>query len=86
MPKTVQGVFFRSHTTQEAQRLGLVGFCRNTKDNTVAGELQGPEEKVNQMKEWLREVGSPASQITHVDFKAEENVSKTSYQTFEVLQ
>ena len=46
----VQGVYFRAHTAEQAQRLGLVGWCRNTKAATVEGEVQGKAEQVATMK------------------------------------
>ncbi|GBF97210.1 hypothetical protein Rsub_10071 [Raphidocelis subcapitata] len=63
----VQGVFFRAHTVSHAQKLGLVGWCANTARRTVVGEVQGPEDKVEEMKYWLGHVGSPASSITRLD-------------------
>ena len=39
----VQGVNFRAYTAEQAKKLGIVGFCRNTQQNTVEGELQGAE-------------------------------------------
>ena len=46
----VQGVYFRAHTAEQAQRLGLVGWCRNTKVRTVEGEIQGEAQQVDTMK------------------------------------
>lgn len=39
-PLQVQGVFFRDNTKQKADSIGVTGFCRNTDNNTVAGEIQ----------------------------------------------
>ena len=36
----VQGVFFRDTTKQKADSLKIFGFCQNTSNNTVAGEIQ----------------------------------------------
>ncbi|KAG9484283.1 hypothetical protein GDO78_009935 [Eleutherodactylus coqui] len=45
----VQGVCFRMYTEDEARKLGVVGWVRNTRQGTVEGQVQGPEEKVNSM-------------------------------------
>ncbi|XP_057238043.1 acylphosphatase-2 isoform X1 [Malurus melanocephalus] len=46
----VQGVCFRMYTEQEAKKLGVVGWVKNTSKGTVTGQVQGPEEKVNAMR------------------------------------
>lgn len=48
--RRVQGVFFRANTAEQAERLGLAGWCRNTSSGTVEGEVQGSAEKVASMK------------------------------------
>uniref|UniRef100_A0A8D1G281 Acylphosphatase n=1 Tax=Sus scrofa TaxID=9823 RepID=A0A8D1G281_PIG len=53
----VQGVCFRMYTEDEARKIGVVGWVKNTSKGTVTGQVQGPEEKVNSMqtsKEILR--------------------------------
>ena len=59
----VQGVFFRKFTHQEAQKLSLVGWVMNTESGTVVGQMQGAEDKVKKMKEWLTKTSSPKSKI-----------------------
>ncbi|XP_054674919.1 acylphosphatase-2 isoform X1 [Grus americana] len=46
----VQGVCFRMYTEEEARKLGVVGWVKNTSQGTVTGQVQGPEDKVNAMK------------------------------------
>ncbi|XP_062934534.1 acylphosphatase-2 isoform X5 [Cynocephalus volans] len=46
----VQGVCFRMYTEDEARKIGVVGWVKNTSKGTVMGQVQGPEEKVNSMK------------------------------------
>ncbi|XP_044910151.1 acylphosphatase-2 isoform X2 [Felis catus] len=43
----VQGVCFRMYTEDEARKIGVVGWVKNTSKGTVTGQVQGPEEKVN---------------------------------------
>ncbi|XP_063085447.1 acylphosphatase-2 isoform X8 [Cavia porcellus] len=49
----VQGVCFRMYTEGEAKKIGVVGWVKNTSKGTVTGQVQGPEEKVNSMREEL---------------------------------
>ncbi|KAK1757638.1 Acylphosphatase [Echria macrotheca] len=49
----VQGVGFRYFTQKRAAEYGLTGWCRNTDDNKVEGEVQGPPETV---RKFLKEV------------------------------
>ncbi|NXF94536.1 ACYP2 protein, partial [Eubucco bourcierii] len=37
------------YTEEEAKKLGLVGWVKNTSQGTVTGQVQGPEDKVNEM-------------------------------------
>ncbi|XP_061845336.1 acylphosphatase-2 isoform X2 [Colius striatus] len=46
----VQGVCFRMYTEEEARKLGLVGWVKNTSQGTVTGQVQGPEDKVNAIR------------------------------------
>nr|XP_015288925.1 acylphosphatase-2 isoform X2 [Macaca fascicularis]XP_028687513.1 acylphosphatase-2 isoform X2 [Macaca mulatta] len=43
----VQGVCFRMYTEDEARKIGVVGWVKNTSKGTVTGQVQGPEDKVN---------------------------------------
>nr|XP_019825704.1 PREDICTED: acylphosphatase-2 isoform X3 [Bos indicus] len=47
----VQGVCFRMYTEDEARKIGVVGWVKNTSKGTVTGQVQGPEEKVNSISE-----------------------------------
>ncbi|XP_077437721.1 acylphosphatase 2, muscle type isoform X2 [Vanacampus margaritifer] len=67
----VQGVCFRMYTEQEAARVGVVGWVKNTRGGTVVGHLQGRADDVQHMKAWLSETGSPSSRITKTSFSNE---------------
>ncbi len=51
----VQGVFFRHLTREEARKLGLAGWVRNTEDGKVEAVFEGPKEAVDHMVAWCRE-------------------------------
>ncbi|KAK7104146.1 acylphosphatase-1-like [Littorina saxatilis] len=82
----VQGVFFRKHTQKTANELGVVGWVRNTQTKTVKGTMQGPPDKVEKLKIWLRTKGSPSSKITKCDFKNERELSSSSYSSFDITK
>lgn len=78
----VQGVFFRKYTKQQANSLNITGWCMNTKDDTVRGEIEGPEDKINLMKQWLEKTGSPSSHITKAVFSSLKTVVEPVYGSF----
>ena len=72
----VQGVGFRYETWVIAQKLGLTGFVENLPNDTVYAEIQGPENKILYLIEYLKSV--PRIQIDKVKMdevaiKKEEN-------------
>ncbi|XP_041740332.1 acylphosphatase-2 isoform X1 [Coregonus clupeaformis] len=46
----VQGVCFRMYTEDQGKKLGVNGWVKNTREGTVVGQVQGPHDKVNEMK------------------------------------
>lgn len=50
----VQGVFFRKSTQERAGDLNLKGWVRNEEDGSVIVFIQGGEQEVQQMAEWLK--------------------------------
>ncbi|XP_041031034.1 acylphosphatase-2-like isoform X1 [Carcharodon carcharias] len=78
----VQGVCFRMYTEDQARKLGVVGWVRNTRRGTVEGQVQGKEELVNSMKNWLSKVGSPSSRIDQAHFSNEKEISKLDFSNF----
>lgn len=49
----VQGVYYRASTEKEAIKLGLSGWVRNLDNGDVEATLQGEEELVSKMLEWM---------------------------------
>ncbi|GLZ53927.1 acylphosphatase [Actinomycetospora sp. NBRC 106378] len=63
---TVQGVFFRASTEQEARRLGVAGWVRNRSDGTVEMVAEGADEAVDALVRWAHE-GPSRAEVTGVD-------------------
>jgi acylphosphatase len=81
---TVQGVFFRKYTQQQATKLNLVGWVKNAASGTVQGHMEGRKEDVEKMKNWLRTTGSPQSKITKADFSNEKTLTQLTGTKFSV--
>ncbi|XP_062979895.1 acylphosphatase-2 isoform X2 [Elgaria multicarinata webbii] len=78
----VQGVCFRMYTEEKARKVGVVGWIRNSREGTVTGQVQGPEDKVNEMKNWLANVGSPSARIERANFSNEKEIPKLDFAGF----
>lgn len=59
----VQGVFYRQNAKRVADSLGLKGWVRNLDDGRVEAIIEGPEEAVMKMVDWMRR--GPA--LAHVE-------------------
>ena len=62
----VQGVFFRDSTRQNAGRLGLSGWVRNSPDGAVEAVFEGPSEKVREMVAWCGQ-GPQGASVENVE-------------------
>jgi acylphosphatase len=61
----VQGVFFRAHTRDQAEALGLAGWVRNLPLRRVEAVFQGPRDQVEKAIAWCRQ-GPPAAVVSEV--------------------
>ncbi|XP_049537987.1 acylphosphatase-2-like [Anopheles darlingi] len=80
----VQGVFFRKHTQKYASSLGVRGWCKNTADGTVKGQIEGEEKAFNEMKHWLQTKGSPSSRIDKAVFNVPKELTAFTYNDFSI--
>jgi len=62
----VQGVFFRAHTVEKADELGLTGWVKNTPDGTVEAVFEGEEGAVDEMLTWCHR-GPALARVTKVE-------------------
>jgi len=63
----VQGVFFQKYAKEVAEQLGIGGWIKNTKKGTITGRLQGPQNAMKEMLDWMVNEGSPGSRVEKVD-------------------
>lgn len=61
----VQGVYYRASARDEAQRLGLTGWVRNTDEGDVLLEAQGPADRLDALVAWCWK-GPPAARVDDV--------------------
>ncbi len=71
----VQGVGFRAFTVKKARNLGLTGWVRNLKDGRVEAVVQGEEEKLKELLDYINK-GSYFSEVKNVLVKEEKMVEK----------
>lgn len=64
----VQKVSFREYTRRKAKQLQLVGWVKNTPQNTVVGVAFGTSSSLEAFQDWLQNTGSPSSIIEKAEF------------------
>ena len=62
----VQGVFFRSSTRAEAERLGLIGWALNLDDGRVEVLAIGSASEIAELAMWL-EHGPPGARVDSIE-------------------
>lgn len=67
----VQGVFYRKHTQEQANRLGVIGVVRNLSDGSVEIEASGTPEAIESLIAWCRQ-GPPRAKVERVEVKETE--------------
>ncbi|MCX6664863.1 MAG: acylphosphatase [Euryarchaeota archaeon] len=64
----VQGVFFRAHTKQKAEQIGITGWVKNTSDGKVEAVFEGEEPCIQEMLNWCRH-GPSHALVEKVDIR-----------------
>ncbi|MHA2610580.1 MAG: acylphosphatase [bacterium JZ-2024 1] len=77
----VQGVGYRYFVRYWARNLQLTGYARNDPEGTVTVVLEGPEEKLKEMVQYLKK-GPPLSRVDDVQIQI--GNFKGEFQGFEV--
>jgi len=78
----VQGVFFRSRTLDQAKKLGLFGWVKNTPDGRVEIVAEGDKEKLEELVDWCRK-GPLFAKVEEVEVEWQESTGEFS--SFEIL-
>ncbi len=78
---SVQGVFFRANTREEASLLGLTGWVRNCWDGRVEAVFEGEREKVGKVIAWCKK-GPPGAMVRDVEINWEQATGE--YDTFSI--
>jgi len=63
---TVQGVYYRASTVEEAQALGLAGYARNLEDGSVEVVAAGPKKDLDRLIDYLHR-GPNLARVTGVE-------------------
>lgn len=77
----VIGVGFRAWTKIQAKIIGVTGWVRNRDEISVEAQIQGEEEKVNQIIELVKK-GPPVSHVSDVQIFWQE--PKEIFDQFEI--
>jgi acylphosphatase len=64
----VQGVWFRASTKQEAEKIGVTGWVKNTLDGEVEAIFQGSKEQIQLIIDWCHH-GPLLSNVTNLIVK-----------------
>jgi acylphosphatase len=79
---TVQGVFFRAYTREQADENSVHGWVRNRPDGTVEAVFEGDEEPVKKLIAWCHN-GPPEAVVKNV--KIDWETYKGEFKNFMVI-
>jgi len=77
----VQGVFFRTSTKEEADKLGIKGGVKNEKDGSVTIEAEGDPAMMTEFIEWCKR----GPKMARVDDLKEASIEPTGVTDFVVM-
>ncbi len=78
----VQGVFFRAHTKDKADELGLDGWVKNRDGGGVEAVFVGSPDKVETIIKWCWQ-GPPNAKVEKVEI-SRENIEKEKLTGFKI--
>ena len=50
----------------------------------MKGQLEGPDDKIKEMKDWLTKTGSPSSRIEKAVFSEEKEIKEYTFENFSI--
>ena len=77
----VQGVFYRVSAKKIANKIGIVGWVRNTKEGNVEIIAQGPDSQTHEFVQWCRS-GPPGATVQNI---TTEMVEEQDFDSFQIL-
>nr|XP_016929757.1 acylphosphatase-2 [Drosophila suzukii] len=80
----VQGVCLRKQTRDLATLNQVRGWVMNTDEGTVKGQLEGTLPKVNELKFWLLNFGSPRAIIERAEFTPTKEITSHNFSRFSI--
>ncbi|XP_043066915.2 acylphosphatase-2 [Drosophila bipectinata] len=80
----VQGVRLRKQTLELATVNQVRGWVMNTDKGTVKGQLEGTLQKVNELKFWLLNCGSPRAIIERAEFTPTKEIVTHTFSGFSI--
>jgi acylphosphatase len=78
----VQGVFYRATAMEIATNLGIKGFARNERDESVYIEAEGEEERLIEFIDWCY-IGPPRAKVEKV---VKEEGAMKNYSSFVIYR
>lgn len=75
----VQGVWFRAHTKEIADKLGIKGWVRNLPDGSVEAVFEGNEKSIEEMIKWCHQ-GPPLARVDRVEINYEEPKGERNFE------
>lgn len=78
----VQGVFFRAHTRDFAEKFGVRGWVKNRPDGKVEALFEGDDEDVKAVIDWCRD-GPPGADVLDVNVRWDDY--KDEFNGFEIV-
>lgn len=82
---TVQGVFYRQNTKQQAIKYHITGWVKNLDDGRVETILIGEEQSVLSMLEWLA-IGPEQAVVTSLEVLEPIDIDTEAYKDFEIIR
>lgn len=76
----VQGVWYRASTLEQARKLGLKGWVRNTPDGSVEAHAEGSIEAIDRLIVWMHR-GPMLAKVNRVD---EQPAEVEGHESFEI--
>lgn len=77
----VQGVLFRYSTEEEANKLSLKGYAKNTEDGSVYIEAEGEEENLKELVNWCKN-GPQLAKVENIEVNLGEIKNFKTFETF----